>query len=301
MADIRTNKWEWFHYDNPDFQVQYRINDIPANAIFPNMSIHWHDDVEFIYVLEGSVFYEMENETVKIHQGEGIFVNARQLHLIHADSCNSKLCCLIFHPIILCSTEYVTSNMVMPVLENESIPYILLSDKELWQKQLLQDIWQMGTCAMGTGGQLQTMKYIMDIWDLIYQNTSVEQDEPGNQSLSAVKKMISFIQHNYREKIMLTDICEAGNVGKTKCSALFDAYYNMTPMDYLRKYRIEKGAKLLEISDMSVTEIAYEVGFSDSSYFTKTFGQQIGCSPQEYRSYGRGMSRYYEVHRNWNL
>lgn len=302
MADIRKNKWEWFHYDNPDFQVQYRKNNIPANVKFPAMELHWHDDVEFIYIEEGSVLYEMEDEMIRMQKGEGIFVNARQLHLIHADDCDCELHCLIFHPIILCSSEYITSDCVVPLLEDSSVPYVFLSETVPWQKQLLMDIRDIGPYTESAHGKLTIMKYIYDIWDLLFQNlVSRPEEEDKNQNLSSVKKMVAYIQKNYRNKILLSDICMVGNVGKTKCSALFDMYYNMSPMEYVRNYRIEKGAKLLEITDMSITEIAYEIGLSDGSYFAKVFGQLIGCSPQQYRSYGRGMSRYYEVRRFPNL
>ena len=84
MADIRTNGWEWLHYDNPDFQVQYRKNFIPAQAKLEDMTMHWHDDVEFIYVVEGSTYYNLNDKKIFIRKGEGIFVNARQRHLLEA-------------------------------------------------------------------------------------------------------------------------------------------------------------------------------------------------------------------------
>lgn len=41
MADIREDGWEWFHYDNPDFQVQFRRNFIPAGVTISDIrSIH---------------------------------------------------------------------------------------------------------------------------------------------------------------------------------------------------------------------------------------------------------------------
>ena len=107
--------------------------------------------------------------------------------------------------------------------------------------------------------------------------------------------MISFIQKNYRNKITLSQICGAGNVGKSKCNILFERYYNVSPMEYVKNYRIEQGGRLLVISDMPITQIAYEIGFADGSYFSKAFSEKLGITPIKYRAIGREMSSYYEL------
>lgn len=303
MADIRNGGWEWLHYDNPDFQVQYRKNHIPAKAVLTDITFHWHDDVEFIYVIKGSAGYYINDTKVIIHAGEGLFVNARQRHLLESTNEDCILYCLIFHPVILCSSEYIASNYVMPILENKELTHVLLMDEVDWQKKILMAIADMQPYAESGNAHMQLMRSVYDIWDGLYQNliSGGPDKEEGNKDLISMKRMTAYIQNNYRNKIKLQDICKAGNVGKTKCNELFATYYNLTPIEYLRNYRIDKGAGLLEITDMSITEIAYETGFTDGSYFTKIFRQQIGCSPQDYRSYGKGMSRYYEQSRYPNI
>lgn len=304
MADIRNNAWEWLHYDNPDFQIQYRRNYMPANVMISDMTIHWHDDVEFIYVTEGSAGYYINDEKIIIHAHEGLFVNSRQRHLIESTEEDCVLYCLIFHPIILCSSEYIAYSYVMPILENREIPYVLLKENEPWQKRVLQAIADMYPVASSEKGHLQLMKNVFDLWDELYQNLitcSEDKNMKENMDMGPMKKMVAYIHKNYTNNIKLPDICSAGGVGKTKCSQLFAAHYNLTPMEYLRNYRIDKAAKMLEITDLSITDIAYETGFSDASYFANVFHRQIGCSPQKYRSYGKGLSRYYEQIRYPNI
>lgn len=55
------------------------------------------------------------------------------------------------------------------------------------------------------------------------------------------------------------------------------------PNAYLTDYRLRRGAELLLSTNLTVTEICYEVGFSGGSYFTETFHRCLGCSPGEYR------------------
>ena len=304
MADIRENGWEWYHYDNPDFQVQLRKNYIPAGIKIQDIkSIHWHDYLEFIYVLQGATHYEMADKMVKMTAGEGIFVNSKQLHLIHPDKDEDcLLICLIFHPIILCSTEHITNTYVKPLIENKNIQYVHLKESNEWQKRVLHDIADMEAYLEDENGHLKTMSLIFDIWEQLFKNlVTNESDEDVSFDLTCMKRMIQYIHKNYMNKISLQKICEAGNVGRSKCNALFEKYYNVSPIEYVKNFRIEQGAKLLTMSDMSVTEIAYETGFTDGSYFSKAFSNKIGISPLKYRAIGKGMSRYYELPESQNI
>ena len=304
MADIRENGWEWYHYDNPDFQIQLRKNYIPAGIKIRDIkSIHWHDDLEFIYVLQGSTHYEMADKTIKMTAGEGIFVNSKQLHLIHPDKDEDcLLICLIFHPIILCSTEHITNTYVKPLIENKNIQYVHLKESNEWQKRVLHDIADMEAYLEDENGHLKVMSLIFDIWEQLFKNlVTNESDEDMSVDLTCMKRMIQYIHKNYMNKISLQKICEAGNVGRSKCNALFEKYYNVSPIEYVKNFRIEQGAKLLTMSDMSVTEIAYETGFTDGSYFSKAFSNKIGISPLKYRAIGKGMSRYYELPESQNI
>ena len=85
------------------------------------------------------------------------------------------------------------------------------------------------------------------------------------------------------QKITLNDICANAGIGKNKCTELFRRYTNMSPMEYLRHYRVEKGVQLLKDTDLSVTEIAYEVGMSGASYFAESLRICRGCTPTQIR------------------
>ena len=103
IPDIKEDGSESIRYDNPDFPLFCRRNFIPGKAILPGMSVHRHSDVEFVYIKRGSTFYQLNGRTVKIKEGEGIFVNARQIHMITAGDEDCLLYCVIFHPMLLCA------------------------------------------------------------------------------------------------------------------------------------------------------------------------------------------------------
>ncbi|MEP3932587.1 helix-turn-helix transcriptional regulator, partial [Rhodopirellula bahusiensis] len=55
------------------------------------------------------------------------------------------------------------------------------------------------------------------------------------------------------------------------------------PIKYLIQVRIQEASRLLRSTDRSITDIAFDVGFSDSNYFSRQFRTHLGLSPREYR------------------
>ncbi len=284
MADIKSDGSEVLHYDQPDFPVFIRKNTIPPNACFSDISLHWHDDLEFIYVLSGDIGYYVDGEHVVMRAGEGIFVNARHMHLICNADLGCTLLCIIFPPTVLCSTEFIASKMVNPVLNAKELAYLLLSEQVPWQKEILTEIKEIYDNSLQENGEPDIMAAIYRLWGTLYRNIDVKTVEKHkDENLILMKRMLDYLYENYDKKITLNDICARAGIGKNKCTELFHRYTNMSPMDYLRNYRVEKGVELLRETDLSVTEIAYEVGMSGASYFAESLRKYRGCSPLQIR------------------
>jgi AraC-like DNA-binding protein len=63
--------------------------------------------------------------------------------------------------------------------------------------------------------------------------------------------------------------------------------YDRTPVQLIRRRRLEAGARLLEErEDVTIGEVAYAVGFNSQSYFSRSFRDEFGAPPSEYRSEG---------------
>ena len=284
MADIKSDGSEVLHYDQPDFPVFIRKNIIPPNACFSDISLHWHDDLEFIYVLSGDIGYYVDGEHVVMRAGEGIFVNARHMHLICNADLGCTLLCIIFPPTVLCSTEFIASKMVNPVLNAKELAYLLLSEQVPWQKEILTEIKEIYDNSLQENGEPDIMAAIYRLWGTLYRNIDVKTVEKHkDENLILMKRMLDYLYENYDKKITLKDVCDQAGIGKNKCTELFHRYTNMSPMDYLRNYRVEKGVQLLRETNLSVTEIAYEVGMSGASYFAESLRKYRNCSPSQIR------------------
>lgn len=281
----KNDQSEKVYYNTIDFPVYVHRGILSS---YPNFSAisHWHDDLEFIYIYSGHMEYNINGTIVRLHQGEGVFVNKRQLHYgFSKDFEECIFLCILIHPILLCSSPYVEKNYVIPVMENASMPYLILHSDKKYEKEILKLLNKIYYNRKEELFPIKVQSLFFEIWENLFLLSDHIEKQPlqKNQHLSILKDMIRFIYENYSEKISLAQISQAGKVGKTTCCAIFQKYTNDTPISYLTNYRLKKSIKLLELTDKTILEICFEVGFSSASYFTETFHKTYGCTPTEYR------------------
>ncbi|NLC97125.1 MAG: response regulator [Erysipelotrichaceae bacterium] len=97
-----------------------------------------------------------------------------------------------------------------------------------------------------------------------------------------VKSVISIIESEYMNKLVMQDIVDKLDVSATLLNSRFKNEVGITINDYLNRYRIQVAIKLLKENSMPIYKIALETGFSDYKYFNKVFNKYMGCSPSEY-------------------
>lgn len=284
-SSVQEDGSQVFLYKTPGFFSFIRKNLFPEETPFC-VTDHWHDEVEFIYVTKGSMLYIVEGEVLTLTEGQGLFINSRRLHVAASDhDTPCEFICVILHPMLLCASKYVDRNYVEPIIRNSSLKYLRLNQDVEWQKEVLNDIEKIYDATNIEAPELTMQLLFFSIWRHIYiqGKATVIEHIKSNHHLNTLKDMISFIQQHYQEKISLEDISAAGNVGKTMCTKLFSTYVNRTPFEFLKDYRIEQSIDLLKDTDLSITDISYETGFSSPSYFGECFRSSLGCSPLEYR------------------
>ncbi|MBO4981052.1 MAG: helix-turn-helix transcriptional regulator [Lachnospiraceae bacterium] len=288
IPDIREDGSENIRYDNPDFPLFCRRNFIPRKRILPGMSVHWHSDVEFIYIKKGSASYQLNGCVVRMQEGEGIFVNSRQLHMLILDDNECLLDCIIFHPMLLCASKHIEEKFVYPVISNASAPYVMLHESVPWEREVLTRLSLLYELSNRGDCELEMLKTVYDIWALLSHNIPKKPSKSNEYDggFEIIKRMIAYIEEHYRETVTLDLLCRAGGVGRTACTKLFQKYVNTTPIDYVRRYRIAKSIELLQSTDKTVTEIAYETGFAGVSFFAKTFKKATGITPGQLRKGG---------------
>lgn len=101
--------------------------------------------------------------------------------------------------------------------------------------------------------------------------------------LTYAEKAESYIETNYSYPITVEEIASYVGISRSHLFRSFQNYMNRSPKEYLTEYRIKQACRLLRETDLSVSAIAYSVGFENNLYFSKAFRKQKGESPSEYR------------------
>jgi AraC family transcriptional regulator len=104
------------------------------------------------------------------------------------------------------------------------------------------------------------------------------------------KTIIEIINDNWNNVISLTELSQAVNVHPVTISKYFNVYNNCTLTNYIKGIRIARSFTLLQNTNLSLTEIAFECGFSDQSHFIRVFKAITGYSPNKIRKACNGKS-----------
>jgi len=103
------------------------------------------------------------------------------------------------------------------------------------------------------------------------------------QDTERFRMVYSFLAENYRSDVALETIASVANLSPTSFCRFFKKISRLTFVEALTKFRVNHAANLLISSDKPVSEICFESGFNNISYFNKSFKTSLGVSPLLYR------------------
>ena len=103
-------------------------------------------------------------------------------------------------------------------------------------------------------------------------------------NLHRFSPVLEYIDENYKQNIPLSVLAGIMNISTMYFSNSFKSVFNISPKQYILNKRLTEGQRLLLETDMSVKEIAYEVGFENENYFSEYFSSKVGISALKFRN-----------------
>ncbi len=100
---------------------------------------------------------------------------------------------------------------------------------------------------------------------------------------TAVKKAQDIIEQNWQEKISVEELCNQLHIGRRSFERRFRKATNNTIVEYIQRVKIESAKKQFENGRKTVSEVMYEVGYTDTKAFRDLFKKITGMSPVDYR------------------
>ena len=252
---------------------------------------HWHPEIEITYVQKGTMCYKVNHMVYHLKEGDIVFNNSGALHSGTME--NQKDCAYI--PVTFDSRliygffqSTVNSKYVDPVIQDSMLPAICIDQSEPWHKPFRKYLLRIIDLDEKKPDfyELDITICLQSMWRLLLEHITYEPQASRENSLEydRIKKILSYIEENYQNKITLNDIAGHIHLCESECTRLFKRHMNTTLFAFLQEYRIERSLEFLQ-DDQPVSAVADKAGFSDPNYYSKVFAKIKGCSPREYRKH----------------
>lgn len=116
--------------------------------------------------------------------------------------------------------------------------------------------------------------------------------DTGETGNGYIEKIEAYIVSRYHTNFSLDELADHVGLSKQYICSIIKQHYQTTFVDFVNQHRIEQAKRMLEDSDMKISGVYSQVGFSSNSYFTKVFKLYSGITPSEYRELSLSRRKY---------
>lgn len=263
----------------------YQADASPANA--EKIYCHWHHELELLLVLDGSAFLHADNQTYPISTGDFAWIPSNAVHMVLGEpETTFRFIAVVFHPDLLRSfgNDTIQDRYLNPLFKWQFNCPPVLNTADACQKIILEilSFYQ----SKSDGYELSIKTRLLEICSLMYQYAKpyriCTQDSKDHRAALA-KEMMLYLQEQYNESITLSRMAEHFHISKGHLCRFFKEITNMSPIDYLNYFRINKSALLLRNTDLAISAVAGQTGFNNISYYNRAFRKYMNMTPREYR------------------
>lgn len=271
---------------NPDIEVRFYLSEDEGSYVAP----HWHNSLELVYMLEGSMTTQFENNVRQtIEAGEISVVNPRVIHSVTAQK-NKALVLLIPSDLLekyIPAHDFLEFHVDMHPDDQVNITRLERLKKIFTDMYIVYDIRP----------DAYLLKFNSLLYDLLYtlvHSYSVRLTDKDiikrNRSINKVKDIMRYIENHHSEKIIMEDIAAHFGYNPDYLSRLFKKQLGITVMQYLYEIRLNKIVRDLGETDHSIGYIFDTHGCTNHKYTVQLFKERFKCTPKEKRRELQGNS-----------
>jgi AraC-like DNA-binding protein len=255
-------------YENKGTSISTEVSDSLS------FYLHFHSHLELIYMLEGKSVAFSDYQEVLLEKGD-IFINfPNQLHSF----CDiGQVRCMVFiFPQDMCPDYYTVFKSYVPITPiikrdqcPDTIPFLL-------QEALANN------CSDCSYHVEITKGYFAVLLGKVLQVLPLKKIEAND--LNTVRRIVSYCTQNYQNELSLEGMAKKLHISKYHISHLFGQKLKIGFNDFINSMRIDDACNRLRSTDETITEIAFQVGFSSIRSFNRAFCKQMAVTPSAYRA-----------------
>ena len=248
--------------------------------------VHWHDELEIIYVKSGFLTVNISGENYIGKPGDAFVVSPGNLHFMGSQTGTVDYFTFLFplKYIAFRTDDMLDDKLIEPLNSGHLMISPEIKDTVKEQCEQLAGVYaaEIDKSESKITSQIRKkivlLQFIHELWK---KGFIVENDTTGRNTVE--KEMVSYIQQNYTGKILLREFGEQFHLSEKYISRYFKDHFHITLSQYVTYLRLEHAKQMLQETDISVTEVAMQSGYQNISYFIRSFKKTYGVSPLKYR------------------
>lgn len=249
--------------------------------------LHTHEGVELVCIYAGEGIHLTEYGNMPLKSGD-IFVIPRGF--AHGYEVKKKLSLfnLLFIPerlpmpqLDLCQLTGF-QQLFMPSQTRKNCPFFHIGPEEL--ASVVFSLRELLTESENIAPAYRTYRLglLMVLLCKLTRLYSVSGKEDEHLQ-EGINKVLEYLNIHFREKIKVDSLSKSSRMSRSNFLRVFKLMTGVSPLQYVLHLRINYACRELQETRRGITEIAYDSGFEDSNYFSRTFRKFIGMTPREYR------------------
>jgi AraC-like DNA-binding protein len=160
--------------------------------------------------------------------------------------------------------------------------FLHLEDSKLSYAEDLIRKMRYEQTRMAEGFDIALLKYLIGMMLFLSREYS-HIKMPVGQGFLKIGKALGLMESQYERQWHVDELAKIANMSRASFMRTFRAVLGVSPIDYLIGLRVNRAKELLVLTSGSITEIAFEVGFTDSNYFSRQFKKVTSLTPRQYR------------------
>lgn len=265
--------------------------------IMHSYPLHWHNEMEITYILNGSCIISVNGTPIRALTGDIILILPNQLHSIDRDgNCRAEYYTFVFDLYLLgqdTPSDACFRKYLKPYLDGGAVLPLRLFSKHTDYASIRQSLEELlklekpeCQAAPMQGRELLIKARLFHIFGLLEPYRNDTDSDAALCQIAQIQKMkalLHFISVNYMNPLTLQEAASFCGYSASYFMKFFKSFTSLTFVEYLNHYRLEKASELLRATDLTVLVVSENVGFENHSYFIRIFKRQYGITPRKYR------------------
>lgn len=271
--------------NQPNKQLDFLVDKFeemvePENIEFP----HKHNFYSVMWITKGKSKQHIDFKNYTISENTLFFISPGQRHLFEEWEEIEGYVVLFTEPFFLQIFQNKNILFELSYLDNlYENPFLRLTKED---KIIIQPIIDLlyQECSISEQSAETIQALLLILLKRIQKIFSVTNHQNNNKhQLVVFKKFKKLVETNFAKNLSITQYASLLNTSTHQLNTVVKATSGQTTSDIIKARIILEAQQLLNFSELSVSQIADQLGFEDSSYFARYFKKQIGISPQEFR------------------